>query len=342
MKRFLALALALAVGSAVFTGCSNSGKKESTQIAAGAETPATSSEVSGETDYPKKTIQLIAPYKPGGDTDFNARALAQYMEAELGQPVVVVNVDGSGGVTGSRKVKDAEPDGYTALLMHPALMVSQIAGTSDYGIDAFEYVATSGEHPGEIICVNAESGFETFEDLVNYSKEHPGEINVAADMGTMSHIIAMMIEDAGANINIVSAGGASERVAQLLGGHIDAIINSYGTIKDYLETGEFVALGTTKETESKAFPEIRPLVEQGYAVSFPKEYFVLMPKGTPSEITEKFAQAIKSVTENPEYQKMIWDSYGQEPFFATKEEAQPQIEKVEKILVNYKERFASK
>lgn len=335
MKKILVTILVIAMMATVFTGCGGN----TTSTTPEQQEPAAASEAA---EYPSKSIQLIAPYKPGGDTDFNARIFAEYLQEELGETVVVVNVDGSGGVVGSRKVKDADPDGYTALFMHTALMVNEISGTADYGLDAFEYVATVGKAPGEIVCVNSKSGFKTFQDLIDYSKANPGKLNVAADMGTMSHIMAMMMQDAGAEINIISAGGASERVSQLKGGHIDVIINSYGTIKDYLTTGDFNALGMTNAIESKAFPEIRPLKEQGYDVVLPKNYFVAMPKGTPKEIVDKFAAAAKKVIENTEYQQKIYDAYGQEPFFQTPQEAQSTIDEVKSILSNYTDRFKSK
>src|SRR5699024_9383852 len=89
-------------------------------------------------NYPDKTIEIVAPYTPGGDTDFNARAYSEFLSDELDVDVVIKNIEGTGGVVGSTEVKDANPDGYTVLFMHPALIVNNVAGNSDYGIDAFE------------------------------------------------------------------------------------------------------------------------------------------------------------------------------------------------------------
>ena len=71
--------------------------------------------------WPDKTVQVIAPFRAGGDTDFNARVYAKYLRQELGVPFVIVNIDGGGGTLGSRKAKDAAPDGYTVLVTTTAL-----------------------------------------------------------------------------------------------------------------------------------------------------------------------------------------------------------------------------
>lgn len=341
MKKVVSFLLVMVMTLTMFGGCSSA-----PPAPASSKTPAASSSVSTsgapKTDWPKKAIQVIAPYKPGGDTDFNARAYAKFLEAELGQPVVIVNVDGSGGVVGSRKVKDATPDGYTALFFHSAILVNELAGTADFSYKNFEYVATVGEGSGDIIAVNAKSGLKTFKDLVEYSKKHPGELKVAVDMGTIVHVTGFMLQEAGLDANLVSAGGAAERVAALKGGHVDVILNGYGTIKDYLTTGEFVALGMTNNTRTQAFKDIPTVAEQGYDVAFTKHYFFMMPKGTPKEIVDKFASALKKVSEKPEYQKMIYDAYGQNTIFKSPKEGFADMDKVSARIAKYKDRFKTK
>src|SRR5699024_734215 len=119
--------------------------------------------------------------------------------------------------------------------------------------DDFEYVATVAKSPGEVLTVNSESGFKNIDDLVDYSKENPGELKVAADLGATTHIMALQLQSEGADINIVSAGGSSERTAALKGGHVDAIFNPYGTVSDYIETDEFTALANVAKDRADAY-----------------------------------------------------------------------------------------
>lgn len=289
--------------------------------------------------YPSKTIEIIAPYNPGGDTDFNARAYAEFLKDELNQTVIVSNVSGSGGVVGSRKVKDARPDGYTVLFMHPALLVNELAGSSDYGLNSFEYVCTAGQVPGEIIAVHKNLGFKNLKDLIEYTKINPKTLSIAADIGTMTHIMALQLVEAGADINIVSAGGASARVASLLGGHIDIIINSYGTIADYILSGEIIPLAQTNRTRSKGFPDIVPAIEQGYNVYFDKYYFFAMPKGTPQNIVNTFAQAIKNISKNQKYADMIFKSYRQTPLYKPAKEGLEEMQMIKADIQKYQKNF---
>jgi tripartite-type tricarboxylate transporter receptor subunit TctC len=293
-------------------------------------------------DWPKKPIQIVVPYAPGGDLDFNARAYTEYLRKELGKPVIVSNISGSSGIIGCRTVKEARPDGYTVLFSQPSLMINKLAGTADFGLEAFEMVALAAYVPGDIVAVNAKSGFKTFKDLAKYVKAHPGKLKVAAAMGTMNYIEALQMMDEGMNINIVNAGDAAARVAALKGGHVDVILNSYGTVASYIQTGDFVALGTTNDKRNKAFAKIPTCVEQGYKVSFDKYLFFAMPKGTPKAIVNKFSKAVKKVSENVQYRKLIYKTYGQLPCYESADKSLKELKRIDASLQKYKDRFGAK
>jgi len=91
----------------------------------------------GELNWPVKPINLIVPYSAGGNSDFNARAVAKYLPEILGKPVVVTNVPGSGGTIGAAQVKDAKADGYTILVHQLSLSIAEAAGMANYGIKDF-------------------------------------------------------------------------------------------------------------------------------------------------------------------------------------------------------------
>ena len=101
--------------------------------------------------WPRKPVQIIVPYGAGGDTDFNARVLAERLNKVLGGNFVVVNMAGTGGATGARYVKDAANDGYTVLFHHTGFLVSKLSGVSDFGLDAYEFVCIAGRSAGNII-----------------------------------------------------------------------------------------------------------------------------------------------------------------------------------------------
>ena len=122
------------------------------------DTPADdASSEDGGTDWPTKSINMIVPMGAGGDTDFNARTYAKYLEDVLGETVVVTNITGNGGALGSEEVKNASPDGYTCLFYHTCLNINQATGIADYGSEAFETVAVVGKSSGEAVVVRTDA-----------------------------------------------------------------------------------------------------------------------------------------------------------------------------------------
>jgi tripartite-type tricarboxylate transporter receptor subunit TctC len=334
VKRFLksiALLVAMLMMVSVFTvACSqkaeeaktsSESKKEEVKQEEPKKEESKKEEANKGLDWPKKTIQIIVPFNPGGDTDFNARTYAKYLEKELGQSLVVVNVSGNGGTVGSRKVKDAKPDGYTVLFYHTAMQVNEASGMVDYGFKDFEIAGIAAKNPGDIITVSKDSPYKTLKDLVEASKKNPGQIKIAGNTGATTYLTGTMLNASGAQLNIVDSGGATDRIAALKGGHIDAIPNPYGTVKPYLESGDFRALAVITEERNPKFPDIPTAKEQGYDVVLPIAYFFAFPKGTPEEIVDKFSKAVEKIaTTNKEYAEAIDKAYHQAPFYLNREE----------------------
>ena len=337
MKKLVSLTLVSALALLLLGGCAqNAGQ---TAPAASSPSASASAAPAGELKWPEKPITVIIPYSPGGDTDFNARAFLTYLTDELGQPVVGSNVEGSSGTIASRQVKDAAPDGYTVLFSHTAMNVNEMVGIADFGMDDFEIACISGRSPGEIITMRADSGIKTLDELKAYTEEHPYELDCAINFGTMVNINGLQMQDAGIKVNLIDAGSASERVAALAGGHCDIIINAYGNVKDYLETGEFVALATNGTERAEGFADIPTAKEQGYDIYLDKHYFFAFPKGTDSAIVEKFAAAIQSAVENPDYQNDIMTAYSQDPFYASTEEGLELMQETKDYIWTFQEKM---
>lgn len=326
MKKLLALMLAFAMVFAM-AACTSS-----TEPAEPAETGETET---AETTWPEKTIEIIIPYGAGGDTDFNARAFIPYLQDSLGVSVIGTNVTGSSGTVASRQVKDAEPDGYQVLFSHTVMNVNEMVGIADFGMQDFEIACIAASAAGDIITVNKSLGVNNLDELKAYAEAHPNELDCAINFGTMVNINGVQIQESGIPVNLVDVGGAADRVAALAGGHCDIIINAYGSVKDYLETGEFVALGTTAKERSEAFSDIPTCLEQGYEIQLDKHYFFAFPKGTDAAIVEKFAAAVKTATEDASYQNDIMTAYGQSPFYADPEEGLALMQETKDYIWTY-------
>lgn len=320
-KKLLALLLALLLTGSLLTACGGS-EDEVQEDAQDQTTEDTQSGDSTETDWPTKPIQMIVPFDAGGDTDFHGRQYAKYLEDELGQPVAVSNVVGNSGMLAAKEVYDADPDGYTILFTHSSINVNTAAGTSDIGIDDFEMVRVCGQPAVEAIAVRSDSPYETLDDLVAAIKKNPGEFIVPASIGATSHYACLLMEKAcGVELNIVNSGASSDRTAGLKGGNFEFIINPYGTMKSFIDSGDFRILATLGEERSSQFSDIPTAKELGYEdlVSV-NAYYILVPKGTPEAIIEKLGAAIDDISmNNTEYATAIAEAHYQDTFLLDRE-----------------------
>ncbi|MGE4284369.1 MAG: tripartite tricarboxylate transporter substrate binding protein [Clostridia bacterium] len=349
MKKYLkvsALLIAMLMTVSLFAvGCSQKAPQSNpapqAQPEAKKEEP--KPEAKKETDWPKKPIQVIVPFKAGGDTDFNARTYAKYLEEKLGQPVIIVNVDGNGGTLGSKKAKDAAPDGYTVLFYHAAMFINEATEMAKYGFKDFEMAGVAAMNPGDIITVDKSSKYQTLKDLVEDSKANPGKISITANTGATTYLTALMLKEAGAELNIVDLGGASDRIAGLKGGHVNVITNPYGTVKQYFENGDFRPLAVITEKRNSKFDTIPTALEQGYDVVQPIPYFFLFPKGTPKEIVDKFSTAVGDIAQNnKEYAEAIDKAYNQTPFFLNPEESTKYLNTLNDRVIKLKDQLMAK
>jgi tripartite-type tricarboxylate transporter receptor subunit TctC len=290
MKKLMMVVIMLLV-AAMFAGCSSDGGSGEA-----------SSSKSG--DYPSKPITVVVPAGAGGDTDANARLLGKYLEEELGQTVVISNVTGAGGTVGAKEVLDSDPDGHTVLFFHNSLLLNRILGLVDYSYDSFKLAGISILDEGNTFMVSGDSKFENLNDMIEYARANPGEVSIATEIGGFTHLQLLALEkDQGIKLNIVDVGGASDKVAALLGGHIDIVPTSLGLVQDYVESGDMRSLGIMAKERVDLMPDVPTFIEQGVDTSFEKFFFYGFNPDTPDEVVEVFSKAVEKVVNNKEYVK---------------------------------------
>src|SRR6185437_509876 len=123
---------------------------------------------------------LIVPYPPGGRTDLTGRAVAQYLKTELGQPFVVLNKPGAGGVLGAKEVASANPDGYTLGIFSTGFLTAQYTVPTPTSAADYEMVALVNEDPA-VIAVPQATDWKTLPDLLQYVRVNPGKLRVGID-----------------------------------------------------------------------------------------------------------------------------------------------------------------
>jgi tripartite-type tricarboxylate transporter receptor subunit TctC len=266
-------------------------------------------------NWPNQAINLVVAFSAGGNSDYNARAMAKYVSQELGQPIVITNVGAAGGTVAAAQVKDAKPDGYTVLVHQLSLNVAAASGVIDFTYADLAPVAVFAKASEEVIAVRADAPWNSIQDLIADSAKNPGKYRLTANTGASTQWIAIAMQNAGAKLNVVSSGGSGERIPLLLGNHVDVIPIQINMIGDYLKTNKFKILATVSAERSPSLPNLPTLIESGVKCSYNYYNTFFMPKGTDPAIIAKFSQAVgKVVSGNAAYAKEI-AAFGQTPFY---------------------------
>lgn len=252
-------------------------------------------------EWPERSIELIVPANPGGDTDANARALAAALNEQYGWNVVVSNMNGGSGAVAFDNLLENPDDGYRFVFYHSGGTIAQLMGLYEYSLtDDFKTVGLPFmDYSSAFITNSANEKFSDIESLVAYMKEHPGEVTFATETGNFTHLHALAFQEAaGVEFAIVDAGSASQKITELLGNRLDIIDTQAGLVRDYLTTGEFVNLGIMAEEHIAGRDDLKTIKEQGYDVVFPKYFYISAPVTTDDAIINAFNEALTGVAAN--------------------------------------------
>jgi tripartite-type tricarboxylate transporter receptor subunit TctC len=291
--------------------------------------------------YPTQPIRLVIPYSPGGIVDFVGRTVGQQLSDILGQPVVPENRPGAGGVVGTETVSRAKPDGYTLLVMDPAIVINPTLLKS-IGYDLFkqlDVISVISSSP-LVLVVTPELKVKTFKDFVAYGKANPGKLNYAsAGVGTTPHLAGELFNQrTGIVATHVPYKGIASSYADLMSNKVQFAFSSITGALPFTGNNSVVALATTGEKRSTAYPDKPTVIEEGlneFNVDLWVSIFV--PADTPPEIKAKLNAAIKTLLEKSDV-KAALAKFGIEPRGATEEESaafvKAEYEKWNRVIVS--------
>ena len=265
---------------------------------------------SAAADYPERSITMIVPFAAGGGTDVTARTVAPYLEEYLGGEIVVENVPGGSGELGATRIAQGEPDGYTIGWMNVTnTMANAYARDTAYETPAsFEPIANV-VFDAAMVVVGPDSRFETFQELLDYAAENPGELTFATSgISSDSHLNLLLLhgESDARFTHVPFEGGAASRAATL-GGHVDVLSSTRSEVQPYHEEGELRILAAWTEERLDALPDIPTLKEHGIDLTSGSWRGLIAPAGTPREIVEQIAEAVEEMVNNEEFQRRSED-----------------------------------
>lgn len=264
--------------------------------------------------WPSRTITLIVPFAAGGGTDAFARPLAQNLDNQLGQRVIVENRPGAGGTAGAGAAAKAQPDGYTFFVgaTHHAIAPA-IYPKLTYDLEKdFVPIGIVSEVPHVVVVAPRRVEAKTLPEFVAYLKANPDKMSYAsAGVGTTHHLAGELFKlVTGTKIVHVPYRGAGPAMQDLVAGQIDMAFDGLGSSANQIEGGQIKALAVASPERNKAFPNLPTAKEGGvdrYEVS--TWYALWAPKGTPPEIVERMTKALQTAFLAPDI-RQTWERNG--------------------------------
>ena len=251
--------------------------------------------------WPERPIQMIVPFPAGTSPDILARAVAEPLAADLGQPIVIENKPGAGGNIGTRMATQAKPDGYTLLLtINGPMVTAPTLYKTTLGYDPLKDLAPItlvGTSPN-VLIVPANSTAKTVQEFVAQAKAKPGALNYGTvGPGSSSHLgMAMLEHEAGISLQQIPYTGFPQVITAVLGGDIQAAFMVPGIAMKQVQAGKARALAITSLEASDVLPGIPTMASQGYpgfeSISWDA---IFVPAGTPDDIVAKLNTAIHKV-----------------------------------------------
>ena len=253
--------------------------------------------------YPDQPIRMVVPFAAGGAADAIGRSVAEQLQKELGQPLVVVNRGGAGTVIGVNYVAKAPADGYTVLLSGDAAAINTASGRElPYDLMKELVPVTTLFSGAQFVLVNKDSQYKTLADLIKRAKEHPGELKFGSSgIGTSIHLSEESFNAAaGIKALHVPYRGVAPAVNDLMAGLIDYVIAGSSVATPAVQGGTLRALAINDEKRSPELPDVPTAIEQGVNVQTKGWYGLWVPAGTPPAVIERLNSATQKVLKAPE------------------------------------------
>jgi tripartite-type tricarboxylate transporter receptor subunit TctC len=263
----------------------------------------------GQAPYPNRTIRIIAPVQPGGGVDLVARTVADRLGRALGQPVVVENQSGGGGVVGSLATARATPDGYTLMVgyvgthgTNPAVRKLPYDAVRD-----FTPVAMVGGTPN-VLVVPPTLPVATLQEFVAYAKANPGKLSYGSSgPGTLTHLAMEQFKVVvGFDMTHVAYRGIGPAITDILGGQTQALFPGLAAALPHIKAGKMRPLAVTGRARHPLLPDVPTFEELGYkGFDGVQWYGIVGPANLPAPIVKRLNDEINRMLATPELRERL-------------------------------------
>jgi tripartite-type tricarboxylate transporter receptor subunit TctC len=273
-------------------------------------------------DYPSHPVKIIVPFGAGGPADVTARQIGSILQESFGQPFVVENRTGAGGVIGTFEVSKSAPDGYTLLMMSNTQTANEsllTAAQRKYDLMRDLLPIAPLNTSDLVIVVHPSVPAKTLAEFVALAKSQPGKLNYASSgQGTPYHMAGELFKTmAGIDVVHVPYRNSGEARSGVIGGQVQMMIDAVTTMAPNVTEGQVRALATTGKARSSVLPDVPTVIEAGVPGYEATIWLGLMaPAGTPKPIIDKLNAAANAAVRRPDIVK-LWTGQGALPMAMT-------------------------
>ena len=274
--------------------------------------------------FPARLVRFVVPQTPGGATDVFARKIGQLLSERWGQPIVIENRAGAGGVLGTDAVAKSAPDGYTLLVTYAG---SQAINASLYpripfdSVGDFQTVATLAVTPF-ILIVNPKLPAQNLAEFIALAKARPGTLTYASSgNGSVNHLLGEMVKaETGISMLHVPYRGVAPAITDVIGGQVDAAFSSVPSVLQMIRSGNVRALAVSSARRIAAAPEIPTIAESGLPGFDVNPWWgILAPVGTDMAIVRKINTDVADILRTKEMIDFL-ATQGAEPLITSPEQ----------------------
>ena len=274
--------------------------------------------------YPSRPVRIIVPFPPGGTTDILARISAERLQSTLGQPFLIENRSGAGGVIGTEAAAKAAPDGYTLMLSSSAPLAVGLKLYKKLPYDTLRDFTPVAMIADVTVVLVSSPAFkpQNVKELIAYAKANPGKLNAGLPaVGSMQHLLTEMFRlRTDTTVNMIPYKGSGPVVVDLLAGVVDTDFENLPVVIEYIKANRLRALAVASEKRSELLPDTPTFIELGLPDLVAAPWFALVaPAGTPKAIVDRLNHEVNEMLRAPNT-KAILDKQGANAVIATPEE----------------------
>lgn len=291
--------------------------------------------------YPARPVDLLVPSGPGGGADQIARVMSPMMEKYYKTPFPVSNLPGAGGNAALSKLIAGKSDGYSLSIFMGRIVCSWATiGLGEFKIDDFIWLSRLIKQESAFF-VKYDSPIKDAQEFLRLAKEKPLKVAIHGH-GNLDDISVRFLKSQGLKLVEVPFAKPSERYMAPLGGHVDVLYEEPGDVKSFVEAKQLRPILLFSQKRSKFYPDVPTTHELGYKIGFPNWRGIVVKKGTSPDVVKSLEEALKKMTETPEWQKYLVDEMAEPDSFLGPEAFQSSVHDEFKTLDAFAKQYGIK